>query len=326
MLNKTLFLCFIGLSLLSCHPAISTEVGPPAPAILNVAESSSIPSPEPTDTPHTPYSGITIDENFSIIFSRSISDKPPDEKEVDLDVLGLSLHISGYVPKTLNKEGRAILKFKTDPPLTDYWSSLVGIASLLGPRSKQIYVVSTGPGAVCCTNYWIIDVASGTPKLIFRSQDWGDFRDPMEVFDSDNDGQYELVQFDSCFRYFMDDCGTCTPEPRVVFKYDRNAGKYLPAGGIMQDFVSSSMKEQEEHIKQVFDRWKTEKSGADEFDLKHEVLDQFVQLLHFGKEREGWKFFRTYYPDPSNEELKEIRHRLAQCAFYQTVKSGKALR
>jgi hypothetical protein len=91
----------------------------------------------------------------------------------------------------------------------------------------------------------------------------------------------------------------------------------------MQAFVSSSMKEQEEHIKQVFDRWKTEKSGADELDLRHDVLDHFVQLLHFGKERDGWKFFRTYYPDPSREEVAEIKHRLAQCIFYQTLKRRK---
>ena len=27
-----------------------------------------------------------------------------------------------------------------------------------------------------------------------------------EIFDEDGDGVYELVQFDSCLRYFKDDC------------------------------------------------------------------------------------------------------------------------
>lgn len=58
----------------------------------------------------------------------------------------------------------------------------------------------------------------------------------MEIADVDSDGVYELFHFDSCFRYFMGDCGTCLPEPKVGYKYDKDRKQYLPNGTVKQDF------------------------------------------------------------------------------------------
>src|SRR5688572_14487402 len=152
------------------------------------------PSPTPaTQQIEDKYPGVTIDQRFPIISEHSFGDKGTDKLKFDVSVLGLTIQVSGFAPKVLRRKSVKLLSFKTRQP-PDYWSNLVGTSSLLGEASSEIYVVSTGPGAVCCTNYWVVDVSSKKPKLIFRSEDFGNFREPMEIFDHDDDGVFELVQ------------------------------------------------------------------------------------------------------------------------------------
>ncbi len=95
-----------------------------------------------------------------------------------------------------------------------------------------------------------------------------------------------VVQFDSAFRYFMDDCGACSPEPR---------GKYLPAKNIQQDFVKEYYLETEKWIPETFEKLKKE----DLPELKSEYSDRFlsyvVGLFYLGNERKAWKTFDKYY-------------------------------
>jgi hypothetical protein len=273
----------------------------------------------PPNTEEPKYPGITIDRRFPIISEYSSLDANKSDKTFGLDVLGYKVEVSNYAPKSIRKNSSVLLTFKVRSP-KDYWSGLVGVSSLLGPGSKQIYFVATGPGGVCCTNYWIADVTSGTPQLIFRSEDHGYFRDPMEIFDYDRDGIYELVQFDSCFRYFMGDSGSGSPEPRAVFRYDKKLGRYVPAAGIMPDFVREELRNSDKDIREKAKLLKGSDDLGGQLDLYRAVLSHFVQLLHFGDEQEAWKFFKEYEPNPSKAMLKEIRKRLANCSFYQELR------
>lgn len=267
------------------------------------------------------YPGKTIDEVFSIQFERSFADganKHLDKNIVISSVGDFQLKTKGYTPFLLTLNQKEIFRFH--PKFHEqYWSSLAGTAALLGPDSKQIYVAAIGPGGVCCTNYWIIDVSHNKPRPIFDSETYGRFRDAMEIFDADNDGIYELVQFDSCFRYFMDECGTCTPEPRVVFRYDSRYKKYLPASGLAQDFVKEAMARTESEIKDKYEAWKNGQDDNLKFDLHGSVLDHAVQLMHFGREKEGWRFLKAYDPLYDRKLREEMLWRLKDCPVLNTL-------
>lgn len=172
------------------------------------------PTPEIASEAEPKYLGTAIDQVFPPTTHISAIDNNDHEKDYSVEVAGFLLKVEEYVPRTLEHNGRAVFKFK-EREAGGYWGTLVGSSQLRGSGSKEIYTVVSGPGGVCCTNYSIVNISSGRPKSIFHSEDFGGFRDPMEIFDAEGDGIYELMQFDSCFRYFMDDCGSCSPEPRA---------------------------------------------------------------------------------------------------------------
>lgn len=308
------------LLLTSCSPigkqTLSQGTGTTSNLDISSYHFDGVNSPTPESTIEKKYPGKMIDEVFPIQFERSFIDKGIDKEVVTTQVDDFELKTRGFTPISLSQHKEEIFYFRPTS-YEGYWSNLAGTASLLGRDAKQIYLVATGPGAVCCTNYWIVDVSLKKPRLIFSSEAYGRFRDAMEVFDSDNDGVYELVQFDSCFRYFMEECGTCTPEPRVVFKYDSRYQKYLPAAGIMQDFVKEAMLNTEKDIKEKYEAWKNGKDDNLKFDLHGIVLDHAVQLMHFGKEKEGWRFLKTYDPLYDRKLEKEVQGRLKGCLFFK---------
>ncbi|MEK7854650.1 MAG: hypothetical protein AAB288_01055, partial [Acidobacteriota bacterium] len=170
-----------------CSP-IPMESGP-SETVAAIAQES--PSPEPetkSDSLQSEYPGKTIDQVFPIVEGHDLQDLEYKDKTFNVSAAGYEVEISRYKPQFLKKDSRRVLKFQV--PFDAYWSNLVGVSKLLGPDSQQIYVVATGPGAVCCTNHWVVDITSGNPKIIFRSQDFGSFRQPMEVFDANKDGIY----------------------------------------------------------------------------------------------------------------------------------------
>ena len=133
-------------------------------------------TPENTIADENSYPGKTIDMVFPPSAETSIvrngSNDGPDRK---FEHSGFTIHTKGFSPSALERNGKKIMKFYTASPWDEYWSFLIGEANLLGPSSKQVYIVSTGPGAVCCTNYWIVDIADSTPRL-FSERKFGRFR------------------------------------------------------------------------------------------------------------------------------------------------------
>lgn len=267
------------------------------------------------------YPGISIDQEFPIIEEHSFAEEDFKGKEQSINVESFQINVKNFTLKTISKNGKTIFNIKT--LYSDgYWSSLVGISHLLGKNSKEIYTVANGTGGVCCTNYWITDVSKETPRNIFRSEDFGSFRNPMESFDADSDGIYELVQFDSAFRYFLDDCGSCSPEPRSVFKYDKKSRTYIPAKNLQQDFVKEYFLKTGKWIPETYAKLQKNEEIELKLDYSRTFLAHIIDLFYLGDESKAGKTFDKYYIGYNNKEKvrAEIKKRLKQSKFFQTLR------
>jgi hypothetical protein len=280
-----------------------------------INESTTI-EPAAGATPETTYEGKSIDELFpeEARFS-SIEGKDTDKGKHELSIGGYSLEFDDFRPLVLRTNKKTVFSFQTKYK-KDYWSLGAGVAHLLGQNSRQIYVGNTGPGGVCCSNYWIVDMTGNQPRLIFSTEEWGGFRDAIEIFDTDDDGTYELAHFDSCFRYIFDDCGTCTPEPRVAWRYDVRTRRYLPAKHLMQGFARAELDQEKNSLKAPPIKPGESDDLREAYDRRRTALDVFAQLMHLGVESEAWTILNKYYK-PSKKELAEINQRLAACPYYQ---------
>lgn len=277
-------------------------------------------APEPPGEPVNEYPGKTIDQIFPLNVENDFSRGNGERTHYKLSQAGFDINVFGFAPDSLAKNGKELLRLRTDSEKESYHSIALGQAKLTGEDSDQIYMVSLGPGAVCCTNYWIVDITSRKPRLIFRSEQFGSFRDPMEIFDADGDGIYELMQFDSCFRYFMDDCGSCSPEPRAYFKYDKAGRQYLPVAGIAQNFIREGHQRSDQWLAEKHDELQRTGDVGLSLDIRRSALAHIVDLLFIGEERKAWKVFDKYIDDPKGETRREINRRLAGCKFYQSLK------
>lgn len=320
-LSRLIIVLSLGL-MASCTTGLPTKtIGDARIVVRGTAYETPTPAPTetPTPDPQSEYPGVTIDQIFPLVSYSSFNDKTGVDTTRLINALGYDLEIKGFAPIAIKKESRTLFRFKTLFS-DEYHETVVGRSHLLGPQSNEIYVAAVGPGAVCCTNYWIVDVTSSKPRLIFQGEEHGRFRDAIEIFDQDGDGMYELAQSDSCFRYFMERCGTCSPEPKAAFKYDPKRGRYLPARGVRQDFVKAWMTRAENKVKTQYKALQQKPDPSVEFEMNDQVLELFVQMLHIGEEKDGWAFFRKYYSDQTPELMKEIKWRLKKCEFYQALR------
>jgi hypothetical protein len=316
---RWLFLLAVITISIGCSTSDDAGVATPDRSPNSITQAAVV--PETPLAPEEPkYPGVTIDETFHVARHISLIDDNGREDEDHVEVGGYTLGIKSYVPQSLVRNGRARFTFKKRQP-EGYWGTLVGLSHLRGRENTEIYVAVSGPGGVCCTNYSIVDISSGTPRGLFHSEDFGSFRSPMEIFDADGDGVYELVQFDSCMRYFMDDCGSCSPEPRAHFKYDKVRRQYVPAPGIQQDFVRKAMSSTEKWIGDEFEKWRSTGDLGTRLDLDRSLRGHVADLLHIGKEQRAWMMLEKYSDRRDLSQVRaEIRKRLTDCKFYQALR------
>lgn len=301
---------------------------PPPEAALNtppsLTSSATSLTSNSTDSPvdETPYAGIFIDQQFPFT-EHGFAQEQSDGENVSIKVGDYDINFKGSTPQTIERKGKTVFRFKTLYP-EDYHASFIGTSNLLGKDSKELYVVAAGPGAVCCSNYWIVDISGDQPRQIFRSEDFGGFRDAMEIFDADGDGTYELMQWDSAFRYMLDDCGACSPEPRAVFKYDAKSGAYRPAKGLRQEFLMSfDDREKELEVESEEMIVLTDGSSVNDPKFYRNLNAYVVDLIYYGDEKRAWRIFDKYYGKDEKETRAEIKHRLANSKFYQAIKKQK---
>ena len=282
--------------------------------------SQNIVGEETTTEVEEPYPGQTIDTIFPPN-PKNITDFMDSERDGtarEFEQSGFTITTKDFMPVGLTKSGKQILRFKTKNEQDTYRGFLSGESKLLGPDSKQIYVVSLGPGGPCCTNYWIVDISTPKPRTIFRSEEFGSFREPMEIFDADGDGIYELVQFDTTFRYMNDDCGSCTPEPRAYFKYDPAKKQYLPTTGITEDFVKKYLRRTDEWLIEKQAKLDTGGDPTTALEIQRGALSYMADLLFIGEEKKARSIFDKYIHDADIKA--ELDFRLAHSKFYQYIR------
>ena len=323
---KLIYFIFLLITIFGCGKSLTEQSKNKIISIENseqisISNSADANSDEKENIFESEYEGKTIDQIFPPISYQNFTDEKLKGNLYSVNIDEFKVLSKDFTPQKIEYDGKAIFQYKTLYS-KDYWANLVGISHLLGENSKQIYIEASGPGGVCCTNYWITDISGGKPKNIYRSEDFGSFRDPMEIFDADEDGIYEIVQFDSAFRYFMGDCGACSPEPRAVFKYNKKAEQYLPASGLQQDFVKKSFEEAGNKLVDEFEILKMSEDIGARINFDQKALAYIVDLFYLGKEKSAWRFFNKYFADYGEKEniRAEIKKRLRYSKFYQALK------
>ncbi len=308
--------------LAACSSRVQTlAISPPLAAVPTPTSAPDFFSQPLPDDP-----GTYIDEVFPPLTHHDSSmEEDNADTSFDFKYENYLLKIKKNVPQVLLKNGKRWFEYKADRE--SYRTNVIGISRLLGKAKKQLYFVNVGSGAVCCTNYWIVDISSARPKEIYRTEDYGgSLGDPIELFDADGDGVYEMVQAVYAFRYMLDECGTCSPQPRAVLKYDRRAGKYLPAKDIYPPWAAKIWKEEKARVIKAFREKKFDGEGIDR-GYSRTVVDLLTHFIYRGREKEAWAFFDKYYVrdgtnynDKSKTRVRrEIKYIINHCRFYQAL-------
>jgi len=105
-----------------------------------------------------------------------------------------------------------------------------------------------------------------------------------------------------------------TPLPSIVFKFDQQERKYLPANHRFQSYV----------LRGIEKRIRNLTPNAEWFYLSSR-LDIALDYIYAGKEQEAWSFFDKEYRRPDKEEMKtKIRAVLKKQPVYRFIYGAKS--
>ncbi|HEU0178495.1 MAG TPA: hypothetical protein VFV58_29885 [Blastocatellia bacterium] len=183
----------------------------------------------------------------------------------------------------------------------------IGLFPLLGGKTKQLIISQTLPRT---GRHWIVELAAN-PKVLFDSGDYEVGREELWAVDIDGDGVYEIGLFVTRFYLVFDQLSvSATPLPTVIFGYDKQVGKYLPANHRYRDYF---LKDIETEIRDL-------PTAAGELYLARR-LDVLLQFLYAGKEKEGWEFFDKAYTLPDADKMKaKVREVLRKAPAYKFIR------
>src|SRR5215204_1277296 len=151
-----------------------------------------------------------------------------------------------------------------------------GLFPFLGGNARQLVVSQTIPRG---GRHWIVNLSPNF-RVIYDSADYGVGREDLSVLDIDKDGRYKVLQEDVSF-YGLDGFSMAdTPLPTVIFKYDEQARKYLPANHLFKDYALKNI------------------------DKQSKMLDKTLRYIYAGEEQKGWAFFDREYKSSNKEDLK----------------------
>ena len=165
-----------------------------------------------------------------------------------------------------------------------------GLFKLLRNGSRQLVVEQNCWRAGA---HWIVDFSRGF-RLIYDSSTWNVGREELSVIDLDGDGQDEIIQTSNAFYEFMDIMAMgAIPQPRIIFKYDARAGRYVPANRSFPEYIRKSMTTDLELIQQ------------EQAKLPDAVLPVVLDYIYLGQEKKGWKYFERACGYCDKQELRQ---------------------
>lgn len=161
-----------------------------------------------------------------------------------------------------------------------------GLFSFLGNKNKQLIVSQTIPRN---GRHWIVDLATDF-RVIYDSADYAVGREDLSVLDIDKDGEYEVLQENTAFYGFNNFSMAESPLPWIIFKFDKKAGKYLPANHLLKEYAL-------ENINVRINDLSAENNLAT-------LLYVTLQYIYAGEEQTGWEFFDKEYKNPDREDVR----------------------
>src|SRR5215475_811636 len=206
----------------------------------------------------------------------------------------------------IKKNGRVLAKFDSfhDELMN---ATDIGLFPLLGGKTKQLIISQTLPRT---GRHWIVELAAN-PKVLFDSGDYEVGREEVWTVDLDGDGVYEIWLYVTTFYGEFDQLSVmATPLPKMVFRYDKRAGRYLPANHSYRDYLLKDIETEISNLPTVVgERYLASR------------LNVLLRLLYAGKEKEGWEFFDKAYTLPDADKIKaKVKAVLQNAPAYKFIR------
>jgi hypothetical protein len=220
-------------------------------------------------------------------------------------------HLQGLSYVVIKKNERVLAKFggPIDDPLA---ATDIGLFPLLGGKSKQLIISQTVPRG---GRHWIVELTAN-PKVLFDSGDFEVGREEVWTVDLDGDGVYEIWLFVTSFYGAFNQLSVmATPLPKMVFRYDKREGRYLPANHRYRDYLLKGIETEISNLPTaVGERYLASR------------LNVLLRLLYAGKEKEGWEFFDNAYTLPDAERIKGIvNEEIQEAPAYKFIRKRSAI-
>jgi hypothetical protein len=285
-------------------------------AVVADANIRSVPTASPTPTPLTDYTpdgfGEEIADAENIEYT---GESVLREQGYEVEKRFRKYATPGYETEieyaVLKRNGRVVLRFD-DKAVEQINEARFGLCNFLREEHRQLVVELTS------NKYWRYWVLRLSPKLevIYDSGRY-DLVHHLRSIDLDGDGRLEIVQNLGSFWYRLGD-NVSSPRPEMVFKYDEEARRYVPANTEFQAVVLKDIGRRVEKVRAMMEN---NQPGVTDLQLASGVGDIVIRYLYAGRGREAWDFFERDYPDSETKEstraiLKEV---LAEDALYREI-------
>jgi hypothetical protein len=187
-----------------------------------------------------------------------------------------------------------------------------GYFPFLGDGHKQLFISQDVARGGC---QWVVRLSPNF-KVLFDGQKLGVGREgpDLGVVDLDDDGTFEILAPITDFYEFQDKMSMYQiPLPTIVFKYDPNAEKYLPANAQFKNYVY-------EELEKVAGQDSTPQT-----DHRSKILNNLFIYIYAGEEKRGWDFYDDNYQGNDKEEIrKRVKANLrTQPVYYLIYKRNR---
>jgi hypothetical protein len=284
----------IALFVVGCKKSAADTEKPPSPPDARHS---------PQATPTTPASAQPEEVLMSDIFTR---DESLSYDGFDIATITKSEPIE-FSYAVIKKNGRVVAKFDSPGLHGGPGNAIdIGLFPLLGGKTKQLIISQTLPRT---GRHWIVELAAN-PQVLFDSGDYEVGREEVWAVDLDSDGVYEIgLYVTSFYGEFNQLSVASTPLPTVVFRYDKRAGRYLPANHRYRDYFLKNIEADSSDLPTVGEPYLASR------------LNVLLRFLYTGKEKEGWEFFDKAYTLPDADKIKAIvKEELQNAPAYKFIR------
>ena len=196
----------------------------------------------------------------------------------------------------LKRKGKVLIEFDDNIYFGMGNSTRFGLFSFLPSKAKQLVV---SQDIFRGGTQWVIDL-SPRPRIVFDGPKWevGREGDDMKIMDLDGDGLYEISVPLCDFYGFAKLSPGATPLPEIIFKYSKQARRYLPANPQFANHLLADIENQTQNLPSV-------SSEMDKMNHVSGVLGIVLDYVFTGHEREAWTFSFAL-PRNSNKPTRKI--------------------